>query len=439
MNPSAPLEATEAPHSAPPARPARTGRGWWIAILILLVLGIAGAYRWRMTRPAESTQPNHGAAARNRSVPVLAAEGTKQDLPIYLDGLGTVAAFNTVTVRSRVEGILVKVAFTEGQAVAAGDVLAEIDPRPYQAELSARQAAVAQAQAQVELANITVKHLKQMNSEMSASETENEEASAALDQANALLAGAKANEDSAQLNLEWCQIVAPISGRIGLRLVDQGNLVHINEPAGVAVITQLKPISVLFNLPQEALPRVMAAMANDSPLSAEAYSSDFRTRLAVGQLLAVDNQIDVGTGTARFKAKFENEDNRLFPNQFVNVRLLVDRVTNAIVVPAAAIQRNPQFTYVFVIKADQTVELRDVTVGPSEGGQTVVTQGLEAGEVVVTDGVDKLIPGMSVNIRQENERTSQPASQPASGPAASAPHERRGRDAGSNRPRQGKP
>lgn len=438
--------------TAPPAQQRRPRRWPWVVFLLVVTIVALGIYRRHRLATGETIVPRRagggGGNPAARTIPVIAATAQRGDLPIYLDGLGTVTAFNTVVVHSRVEGQLIKVSFSEGQLVKAGDILAEVDPRPYQAELDTRIAAVGQAQAQVELAQITLTHLKEINQEF-ASDIEFQQAEAAQHQAQAMLAGAKASVDAARLNLEWCHITAPIGGRIGLRMVDQGNLVHINDPAGMAVITQLQPISVVFSLPQEVLPRVLNATSKVPDLSAEAYSSDLKTRLAVGKLQAVDNQIDTGTGTAKLKAAFENQESNLFPNQFVNIRLLVDMRTAVVLAPTAAIQRSPQSTFAYVVKSDETVEIRPITLGPTEAGQSVIETGLEPGELIVTDGVDKLVPGSKVSVRSGRDVSSQPTSEPTTQASASTkpaqpgdaapPAGERKRGAGGGRPKREQP
>ena len=379
--------------------PRRVRSHRWIWGLLIVVLGVGGLVWFRPpaflsralhknTQPAEARSP--------KGVAVVVGRARRGDLPIYLDGLGSVTALNTVTVRARVDGQLIRVAFVEGQNVHQGDVLAEIDPRPFQADLDSKIAAENQAEAQVELARITWEHTKELMPEESASPIEFQQAEATLKQMKAALAAAKANVASSRLNLEWCKVTAPIAGRIGLRLVDQGNLVHANDPNGLAVITQLQPISVVFSIPENDLPRVFKAHTGNVPLRAEAYDSDLRNRIATGSLLAVDSQIDSSTGTAKLKAIFDNRDSLLFPNQFVNIRLLVDTQKNAILVPSGAIQRSPQSVYLYVVKPDQTVEMRPITAGPAEAGQTIIEKGVQPDETVVVEGVDKLQPGSHV-------------------------------------------
>ncbi len=406
------MAMSEAPSRPVKVLPPRKRRNWlWLVAVV--GLGVAGFVAYRRLpalRNSMGTSNKPPRAPAPRGVPVITASARRGDLPIFLDGLGTVTAFNTVTVRARVDGQVVKVGFVEGQLVKAGDVLAEIDARPFQADLDSKLAAEGQAAAQLDLANVTYTRLKGLLPERLASPIEFQTAEATYRQAQAALAAAKANVESSRLNVEWCRITAPISGRIGLRLVDSGNLVHASDPNGIAVIMQLQPIAVIFNLPQDALPEVLKANSTEHPLEARAYSSDLRTLLATGALVAVDNQIDTGTGTARLKAVFENRDDLLFPNQFVNVRLLVDTKKDVVLVPTAAVQRSPQTVFVYVVKADLTAEMRPITPGPTEHGSTMVEKGLEPGEIVVTDGVDKLQPGSLVIPSPADAPTSRAAS-----------------------------
>jgi multidrug efflux system membrane fusion protein len=382
-----------------PATPPRKRWVWPVIVCALCLLAFP-AYRFFSGSSGDANKSKKVAGPEaNRGVPVIVATARSGDLPIYLDGLGTVTAFKTVMVRARVDGQLIKVGFDEGQLVSEGDLLAEIDPRPFQADLDSKVALESEAEAQRDLAKITYDHLIELMPENSASPIEYKQAKATLKQAEAALAGAGANVASARLNVEWCRITAPISGKVGLRLVDQGNQVRAEESGGIAVITQLKPIAVVFSLPQDTVPLVLKAQAVKSDLVAEAYNSDLRTLLTTGKLEALDSQIDSSTGTARLKAVFENEPSVLYPNQFVNIRLLIDTRKSVTLIPSAAVQRSPQAVFVYVVKADQTVDMRPIKPGPTERGVTLVEQGLSPGEIVVTEGVDKLVPGSKVNVR----------------------------------------
>lgn len=331
-------------------------------------------------------------------------------MALYLNGLGTATAFKTVTVRSRVEGELLKVHFTEGQMVREGDLLAEIDSRSFEVQRDQAEGQLARDEATLKLAKLTLdRHRDLLKSNVIAQQQLDDQA-ALVQQTEGAIQAVRAMLANARLQLGYCRIVAPISGRIGLRLVDQGNFVRANDATGLAVITQLQPIAVVFTIPQDEISRVLKQTRGDQVLTVDAYDRDFRTKLASGKLAAIDNQVDPTTGTLRLKAVFENEDQLLFPNQFVNARLLVDTKRDAIVIPSAAVQRGPASTFVYVVLADETVDLRNVALGPSEGNETSIESGLSVGEIVVTDGIDKLQPpkdkqhpGTKVSLREKEK------------------------------------
>jgi multidrug efflux system membrane fusion protein len=338
---------------------------------------------------------------------VVAAAARTTDMPVYLTGLGAVTALNTVTVRTRVDGELVKVAFKEGELVHEGDVLAQVDPRPYEVQLLQAQGQMQRDQASLTNAKVDLQRYEEAKEAVTGQQIAT--AAAAVDQFEGAVKSDEAQIENAKLNLTYSRITAPITGRIGLRLVDQGNMVHANDLGGLAVITQVQPIAVIFYLPEDNIAQVIRQPNAGSGLVVEAYDRDLKNSLATGSLLTIDNQIDPATGTVRLKAIFGNEDGALFPNQFVNARLLIDVRRGAVVVPTAAVQRSPSATYVYVVKADDTVELRNVKIGPSEGDGTLIEQHLEAGEVVVTDGVDKLQDGTKVSVRRSDAPAEVPA------------------------------
>jgi multidrug efflux system membrane fusion protein len=409
-----------------PAKSGHRRRRWWPWLLAICLLGAAvywllprvghdvlpAAWRASIDRtvaaaydllpgqgqlPAPEVKPA-AAPPASRGVPVVAAAATQGDLRIYLTGLGTVTASNMVTVRTRVSGHLVKVAFQEGQFVRKGDLLVEIDPRPFQVQLAQAEGQMARNQALLKNAQRDLERFKILLGRDLISKQEFDAQLAQIDQHEGALKSDQAQIDNAKLQLTYSRITAPISGRIGLRLVDEGNMVQANDSNGLAVITQLQPIAVLFNIPQDNLPQVLKRMQSKQPLVVEAYNRDLKQKLATGTLLTIDNQIDPNTGTVRCKAVFPNEDNALFPNQFVNARLLVDTIQGAIVVPMAAIQRSPQSTFAYVVK-DDTVERRNIVVGPGEGDEVSITTGLAPGDVVVVEGVDRLQQGSKVTAR----------------------------------------
>jgi multidrug efflux system membrane fusion protein len=347
--------------------------------------------------PPQAVAPT--APPASRGVPVVAAAARQGDLDIYLTGLGSVTAFNMVTVRTRVSGQLIKVAFQEGQFVRKGELLAEIDPRPFQVQLAQAEGQMARDLAQLKNAQRDLERFKVLLSRDLISKQEFDAQLAQIDQVEGVIKSDQAQIDNAKLQLTYSRIIAPISGRIGLRLVDEGNMVQANDPNGLAMITQLQPITVLFSIPQDDLPRVLNKMQSGQKLVVEAYNRDLKQKLATGTLLTIDNQIDSNTGTVRCKAVFPNQDNALFPNQFVNARLLVDTRQGAVIVPTAAIQRSPQSTFVYVVKDDGTVESRNVVSGPGEGDDVSIANGLAPGEVVVVEGVDRLQQGTKVAAR----------------------------------------
>ena len=368
----------------------KTGRVLGIALIALLSIGAATWFHFR--RGTVAAQPS---AAPARTIQVVAVPSRTGDLQLHLDALGTVTALNTVTVRTRVDGQLVKVAFAEGQLVHEGDLLAEIDARPFEVQLAQAQGQLARDEALLKNARADLQRYQEASAAVPKQQIDT--AASTVAQYDAALLVDRSQIDSARLQLTYCRILAPITGKIGLRLVDQGNLVHANDANGLAVITQLQPIAVQFNLPQDDLPRVRRAMSAGD-VEVDAYDRTLKIRLSAGKLLAVDSQIDPSTGTVRLKAVFENQDEALFPNQFVNVRVLVDTRRGAVLVPAAAVQRNGPTMFVYVVRPDKTVEVRDVTLGPTEGDTTCIAEGLSAGETVVTDGVDKLQQGSRVAV-----------------------------------------
>ena len=318
---------------------------------------------------------------------------------VYLTGLGTVTPLKTVTVRTQVDGQLVTVAYKEGQLVRAKELLAQIDPRPFQVQLEQAEGQAAKDAAALKNARVDLKRYQVLVEQAAVPKQQLDTQVATVQQLEATLKSDQAQIDSARLNLAYARIVSPLTGRIGLRLVDPGNIVRTADQNGLAVITQRQPIAVVFTIPQDNLPDVQRQLNAGRRLAVDAYDRDLRTTLGSGTLSALDSQIDPTTGTIKLKATFANEDEALFPNQFVNARLLVNTIQHAIVVPSAAIQRGPQKTFVYVVTPGNTVDSRDVAVSMTDGDQSVVATGLAAGEVVVTDGVDRLQPGAKVSVR----------------------------------------
>jgi membrane fusion protein, multidrug efflux system len=339
-------------------------------------------------------------------IPVAVAKAEVRDLPVLLNGLGSVDAFNTVAVKSRIDGQLIQVPVKEGQEVKQGELLAEIDPRPYQVQLSQAEATLFKDQAALKDARLNLGRFQQLYKDGVISKQQLDTQGSLEAQLDGSVRADQAQVDTVKLNLAYTRITAPVSGRIGLRQIDVGNMVHASDPNGLLVITQLQPIAVIFNLPQDNLQAVSQHMRNGK-LTVEAYSRDDQTKLASGSLTTIDNQIDTTTGTGKLKAVFENRDRSLWPNQFVNVHLLLEVRKNNTVVPAAAVQRGPQGTYVFGVKSDNTAEMRPVTVAFTEGNFAAISQGVSPGDNVVTDGQDKLQPGTHVEIRDGRQPNGQ--------------------------------
>ena len=385
---------------------------WWIVLIIVVAVIALGATSLRRSSSrgsADNAQPSSGGgggggkggrgAGGNVALPIVAAPVTVRDVPIYLEGLGTVIAYNTVTVKSRVDGELVKINFKEGDEVRQGQELALIDQRPFEVMLHQAEANLARDTAQLTDAQVNFQRYQKLFQEGVVAQQQVDANRALVGQLQGTIGADKAQIENARLQLTYTRITAPISGRVGLRLVDQGNIVHASDQNGLLVITQLHPISVLFSLPEDVLPSVMKQMKRGS-LPVDAYTRDDSTKVATGKLLTVNNQIDPQTGTDKLKAVFDNQDNALWPNQFVNVHLLLDVKKNALTVPVAGIQHGSQGSFAYVVKADKTVEVRNVTPGITEGNLASVDAGLQAGELVVTDGQDKLQPGSKVEVRQ---------------------------------------
>jgi multidrug efflux system membrane fusion protein len=323
------------------------------------------------------------------------------DLPVYLNGLGTVTAFNTVTVRSRVDGQIVKINFTEGQYVKEGDSLIEIDPRPFIVQREQAEGQLAKDQAQLKDAQIDYERYQLLFKEGVIPKQQLDTQQALVGGSEGAIKADQAQIDNAKLQITYSHITAPISGRVGLRLVDIGNIVHAADTNGLLVITQLQPIAVIFTLPQDHLPEVLAKMRSGKPLGVEAYDRDNSTRIAAGKLLTIDNQIDTTTGTYKLKAVFDNAKDELFPNQFVNMHLLIDTKKNVVIVPITAVLRGPQGTYVFTVGAGNTVKVKSITVADTTAGMAGISSGLGEGDVVVVDGQDKLQDGSKVEPRTQ--------------------------------------
>lgn len=376
-----------------------------LGVLLLVVAGIA----WVALRPAAKPggagggrpgggRPNMAAAMANLAVPVRVATAVTQDIDIFLKSLGTVTAYNTVTVRSRVSGELVDVPFQEGQMVKAGDLLAQVDPRAFQVALDQARGTQMQNLAPLENARRDLQRYQALFKQDSIAKQQVDTQAALVRQYEGTIKSDQANVDNARLQLDYARITAPISGRLGLRQVDRGNLVSSSDTNGLVVITQTQPISVVFTLPETQLPEVRAELAQGKTLAVEAYDRADTRRIASGKLETLDNQIDVTTGTLKLKAKFDNQDDALFPNQFVNVRLHVLTRKDVTAIPTAAIQQGSAGAFVFQVQADNTVQVKQVKLGAINNGMVAVNEGLQPGDRVVTEGTDRLRAGAKVEV-----------------------------------------
>ena len=394
-------------HSSPSASTPKSSKSlWWLWALVVAGI-VLGVWYFRGSRSSsEAANPSAPAAAGKSGkggagmggfvVPVVVATAQHGDLPVYFNGLGTVTAFNTVTIHSRVDGQLLSVSFKEGQYVHEGDLLAQIDPRPFQVQLQSAQGMLAKDQALRKDAQANLERYQLLFKEGVIPQQQLDTQGALVGQYDGSIRADESAIANAQLQLTYSRITAPISGRVGLRLVDPGNIVHAADANGLLVITQLQPIAVIFTLPQDQLPQVSAKLRSGAQLNVDAYDRDDTQKIATGKLLTIDNEIDPTTGTYKLKSVFSNADNALFPNQFVNVHLLVDTKHDLTIVPAAAIQRGPQGTYVYAVGGDNTTKIRTVTIAQVTGNSIGLNGGLNPGDAVVIDGQDKLQDGSKV-------------------------------------------
>ena len=377
--------------------PSRLRRFLWIAALLL---ALAEAILWFKGSPTGQT----GASDRSAAAPspVVAATAASGDVDIALNGLGTVTPLATVTVRTQIAGQLQQIAFVEGQEVQKGDFLAQVDPRPYQAALDQLQGQLLKDQALLQGAQVDLARFQKLAAQNSIARQQVDDQHYLVLQYQGTVKSDEAQVENAQLNLTYCHIVAPVSGRVGLRQVDLGNYVQTSDANGIVVITEMQPISVIFTLPEDDLPAILKRLGAGAELPVAAFDRSQSVALAQGVLNTLDNQIDTTTGTVKLRAQFANKDESLFPNQFVNARLLVDVLKNAVVIPTAAIQRGAPGTYVYLIGADSKVSVRKVTLGPVDGERAAIQSGLQIGDRVVVDGADKLREGAEVVLRSEN-------------------------------------
>jgi len=397
-------QMTEAP---PPGKPKRYG--WlWLVILVLVGLGVYYYFRSQANSAkaaSDSAQSPGGRSGRGSgAIPVDAARARKGDIGIYDTGLGSVTPVYTVTIKSQISGYLMQVLYQEGQTVRKGDLLAEIDPRPYQVMLEQAQAGLARDQANLENAKVDLTRYQTLAPLKAIPEQQLATQVATVKQDQAIVQTDQALIDNAKLDLIYCHITAPIAGRVGLRLIDPGNYVTANDATGLVVITQVEPISVIFTLPEDQLPAILGKMRAGAQLKVEALDRE-KKKIGQGWLATMDNQIDPTTGTVKLRANFDNRDGNLFPNQFVNARLLVEEKQGVTLIPTAAVQRNSQVTYIYLVKPDSSVTVRTITIGTTEGEDSEVTSGLVPGDQVVMTGVDKLQEGSKVRVQMSGERT----------------------------------
>lgn len=378
-------------------------RWWFWLILLCLAGGSIAVWKNKQQQPVSAASAGKsGAKGAALPTPVFVTPARKGDMNVYLTGLGSVTPLNNVIVRSRVDGQLMEVHFREGQNVTKGSLLATIDPRPFQVQLTQAEGQMARDREQLINARMDLERYRTLWKQDSIPRQQLDTQEALVRQYEGAVKVDQGQIDSAKLQLTYSRITAPISGRIGLRLVDPGNMVHATDTGGLLTITQVQPIAALFPLPEDSLPQVLRKMKGGR-LGVEAYDREMKLKLAGGELTTVDNQIDPTTGTVKLKAVFANRENELFPNQFVNVKLLLDVKKDVIIVPSAAIQKSPQGAFAFVLKQDGTVSMRTVKSGITQGGETSVTEGLAVGEQVVVDGAERLRDGSKVEVKEPGQ------------------------------------
>lgn len=413
------LEGRTLPPTGAPPRRSRFGSAFWLLLVLLIVAGLVA---WVILRAGHQAAPTSRFQSTG-PMPVGTAKVEKGDMPVVLSALGTVTPLATVTVKTQINGQLTEVAFQEGQLVKKGDFLAQIDPRPYQVALAQAEAQLAKDQAALKNAQVDLQRYRTLVAQNSVARQTLDTQAATVQQDMAVVQADQAQIDTQKLNLTYCHIVAPLGGRVGLRQVDPGNYVQTSDATGLVVITQIQPISVIFTLPEDNLPSVMKRLTAGVKLSVTAFDRSGANKLDTGRLDTVDNQIDTTTGTVKLRAVFDNSEQILFPNQFVNIQLLVNTIGGADLVPNAAIQRGAPGTFVYVVKPDDTVAAQPVTLGPGDNQRIAVTKGLQPGQLVVTDGADRLKDGAKVRLAENPPPGgAQPAAEPGGAqPAANQP------------------
>ena len=396
----------------PQSSPARgKQRRWWILVLILALCALG----WYLLSGRSGSPSKSQAKPAQPPSPVLALPAREGDVGVYLNGLGSVTPLNTVTVKSRVDGQLMEVRFREGQIVKNGDLLAIIDPRPFQVQLTQAEGQMAHDAELERNAEVDLQRYQVLWSQNSIPKQQLDTQVSLVRQYQAALKVDQGAIDSAKLQLVYCRVTSPVSGRVGLRQVDPGNIIHATDATGLVLITQLQPSAVIFPIPEDSLPPVLAKLKLGAKLAVEAYDREMKQKLAQGTLLTVDNQIDPTTGTVKLKALFPNQNNELFPNQFVNAKLLLEVKRQAVLVPSSAIQRGPQGAFLYLVKPDRTVTVRPVTVGVVQGDDTSISSGLSLGELVVVDGAERLREGSKVDLKDPSKGSGGGKGRPGNG------------------------
>jgi len=381
--------------ATPPAPPPVRHSRWRLLPWLLVVLAVVAAIAW-VARPRDAAPPRAGRFALGGPMVVVPEAARKGDIPIILNALGTVTPLATVTVKTQISGQLTEIGFKEGQTVQQGDFLAQIDPRPYQLALNQAEGQLLKDQALLRNAQVDLARYRTLVAQDSLARQQLDTQASLVAQYQGVVRTDQAQVDNAKLNLQYCRITAPVTGRVGLRLVDRGNYVQVGEATGLVVITQMQPITVVFPLPEDNLPAIVKRMRAGAELAVTAYDRTQTTKLATGTLTTIDNQIDATTGTFKLKAQFANDDEGLFPNQFVNVQLLVDTLHDVTTIPTSAVQRGAPGTFVYLVKPDDSVTVRPVKLGPAAGERIAVESGLAPGDKVVVDGADKLKEGAKI-------------------------------------------